>query len=207
MINFKVLAALFCCLFLVVNVNAQSLKALMIDDFEGEIIEGPAGTVDSGAGNGSFVKVSASGEIKNSGNQALKVEYDAIAGGYMWIARGNDLDVKGAACWLEKPQDINWQDYNAISFYVYGDDSKGYIAFDIKDKGSEIWRFMVENNFSGWKQIVCPFNQFFSRSDWQPGNADKNDVLDFPVKSFQFEMLPTAKGTVYFDSIELLRTE
>jgi hypothetical protein len=121
----------------------------------------------------------------------------------MWIARGFDLDAKNAA-WLIRPADIDWSKLNAISFYVYGSDSKANIAFDIKDNGYEVWRFMVEDNFVGWQKIVCPFNEFFVRGDWQPNNADKNATLDFPLKSFQFEPLPEAKGTLYFDSVELV---
>jgi hypothetical protein len=121
----------------------------------------------------------------------------------MWLARGFDLDAKNAQ-WLIKPLDIDWAKYKAISFYMYGSDSKAKIALDIKDNGNELWRFMFEDNFEGWKQIVCPFNEFFVRADWQPDNADKNATLDFPLKSFQFEPRPEAKGTVYFDDVQLM---
>lgn len=204
--GFLVMCLIFV-LFFVVSIRAEDLKGFMIDDFEGLIIGGPTGTVDFGAGNGSSVTVSASTEIKHSGSQAIKVEYDAVPGGYMWIARGFDLDVKGAACWRAKPEDIKWKDYNAISFYMYGANSRANIAFDIKDNGNEIFRFIVEDNFIGWKQIVCPFAQFFARTDWQPNNADKNSNIDFPVKSFQFEPLPESKGVLYFDDVELVLTK
>jgi len=104
-------------------------------------------------------------------------------------------------------KDIEWGKFNAISFYMYGSDSKTKIAFDIKDGGSEMWRFMLEDNFQGWQRIICPFSEFFARGDWQPDSADKNAVLDFPVKSFQFECLPEAKGSLYFDSVELVSTQ
>jgi hypothetical protein len=178
-------------------------KGLLIDDFEGKISGGPEGTVDFGAGGGSSVEVTAATDIKYSGNQSLKVAYDAVSGGYMWVARGFSLDAKNAA-WLVKPQDIDWTKFKAISFYMYGSDSQTKIAFDIKDNGNEIWRFMVEDNFKGWKQIICPFNEFFARGDWQPNDADKNAVLNFPIKSFQFEPRPVAKGMVYFDDVQLI---
>ena len=178
-------------------------KDLLLDDFEGKIIGGQDGTVDFGAGNGSTVEVVAANDIKYSGEQSLRVVYNAVAGGYMWIARGFDLDAKNAN-WLIKPQDIDWKNYNAFSFYMYGSDSKAKIAFDIKDNGNEMWRFMVEDNFKGWKRIICPFNEFFARGDWQPDSADKNASLDFPIKSFQLEPRPEAKGTVYFDYVELV---
>jgi hypothetical protein len=179
-------------------------KGLLIDDFEGVISGGPEGTVDFGAGNGSSIEVVADNKIKYSGQQSIKVTYDAVPGGYMWVARGFDLDAKNAG-WQVKPQDIDWTKYNAISFYMYGSDSQTKIALDIKDNGNEMWRFMVEDNFQGWKQVSCPFNEFFLRDDWQPNNADKNANLDFPLKSFQFEPRPEAKGVVYFDGVELTK--
>lgn len=190
-------------LFIAIPCFAQD-KGLLIDDFEGAISGGPEGTVDFGAGNGSSVEVVADNKIKYSGQQSIKVTYDAAPGGYMWVARGFDLDAKNAG-WQVLPQDIDWSKFNAISFYMYGSDSKAGITFDIKDNGNEMWRFMLEDNFQGWKQVVCPFNEFFSRGDWQPDSADKNAALDFPIKSFQFEPRPEAKGVAYFDSVELIK--
>ncbi|TAM40455.1 hypothetical protein EPN54_02660, partial [bacterium] len=164
----------------------------------------PEGTVDFGAGNGSSVAVSQATDIKNTGNQALKVVYDAVPGGYIYVARGTGLDAKNAN-WSIKPEDIKWENYSAISFYMYGTDSKEKIAFDIKDNGGEIWRFILEDNFKGWKQIICKFDKFMVRDDWQPDGADKNGKLDFPIKVFQFEPLPGSKGTLYFDTVELVK--
>jgi len=177
---------------------------LLIDDFEIPVSGGAEGTVDFGSGNGSSVEVSASKDIKNTGDQSLKVDYQALDGGYIYIARGSGLDAANAA-WSVKPSDIKWEEYSAISFYLYGTDSKAKIAFDIKDNGGEIWRFIVEDNFKGWKKVVCGFDKFFVRDDWQPQDADNNGKLDFPVKVFQFEPLPGTKGTLYFDTVELVK--
>lgn len=179
-------------------------KNVLLDDFEGTITTGPDGTADFGAGGGSSVEVEASADIKHSGNQCLKVIYNAVPGGYMWVARGFDLEAKNAA-WQVKPQDIKWDEYKAISFYMYGSDSQARVAFDIKDNGNEMWRYIVEDNFIGWREILSSFDEFFCRTDWQPANADKNGVLDFPLKNYQFEPLPESKGTFYFDAVELLR--
>lgn len=178
-------------------------KGLLIDDFEGAVSGGAEGTVDFGAGNGSSVEVTASTDIKYSGKQSLKVFYNALAGGYIYVAKGFGLDAKNSA-WLIKPENIDWKKYNAIAFYIYGSGSKAKLAFDIKDSGNEIWRFEVSDNFKGWKQLICPFAQFFARGDWQPDTADKNANLDFPIKSYQFEPLPEAKGTLYFDEVSLI---
>ncbi len=177
---------------------------LLIDDFEIVVSGAPEGTVDYGSGAGSSVEVTTVSGIKYSGAKALKITFDAVPGGYMWIARGSGTDAKNAF-WQVKPEDIKWADYKALSFYVYGSDSKARIAVDIKDKGREMWRYFIEDNFRGWKQIICNFSDFFVRGDWQPQNAEKDALLTFPLKSFQFEPLAEAKGTIYIDKAELIR--
>lgn len=176
---------------------------LLIDDFEVVVSGGPDGTFDYGSGGGSSIKVSQAEDIKYSGKQSIKVDFDAVSGGYMWVARGFGLDARNTA-WLVKTEDIDWQKYGALSFYMYGNNSGAMVAFDIKDSGNEMWRFIVTDNFKGWKKIVCPFAEFFVRGDWQPDNADKNANLDFPIKSFQFEPRPEARGQLYFDCVELV---
>jgi hypothetical protein len=179
-------------------------QALLIDDFEGVISGGPDGTVDFGSGGGSSVEVTAASEIKQSGAQVLKVNFYAVDGGHMWVARGFGLDARNSA-WLVKPEDIKWKSYSAISFYMFGNDSKADLAFDIKDSGNEIWLYMINDNFKGWKQVVCKFSDFVCRTDWQPDNADKNSRLDFPVKSYQWELRPVAQQVFYFDEVKLLK--
>lgn len=183
---------------------AQAAEALLIDDFEGEVSGGMDGTFDYGAGNGAQVAVSAAMDIKHSGDQSIQVTYDAPADGYMWVARGFGLDAARTA-WSVKNDQIAWEDYSAFSFYIYGTGSGAEIAFDLKDGGNEMWRFMFTDDTAGWKQIVAPFSSFFVRDDWQPDAADKNEELDFPVKSFQFEPRPISSGTLYFDTVELIK--
>ncbi|MCM8813608.1 MAG: hypothetical protein NC924_06715, partial [Candidatus Omnitrophica bacterium] len=81
------------------------------------------------------------------------------------------------------------------------------VAFDIKDAGAEMWRFMIDDNFTGWREVMMPFSQFFARSDWQPHNADKNGVLNFPVMSFQFEPRRPDSGEYIFDQVSVTRTK
>lgn len=179
-------------------------QAVLIDDFEFPVSGGFEGTVDFGAGNGSAVNVTAATDIKNTGAQSLKVEYDSIQDGYIWVARGFGLDAKNTA-WLVDTATIDWKSFNAFSFFMYGTNSKAQLAFDIKDSGNEIWRFMTIDDFTGWKEIVAPIAAFSLRDDWQPDNADKNAAIDFPVKSYQFEPRTIGKGTWYFDTVKLIQ--
>ena len=186
------------------NFKISEPKILVIDDFEGEI---SSMSVDYGAGSGSQIQVGASKEIKYYGEQAIRVEYEAVSGSYMWLARGYRLDVKGADRWLEKPTEIDWSKYQALSFYMYGENSGAMLAVDIIDQEFEYFRFIVKDDFSGWKKIVCPFDKFFARGDWQPAKAQTNAKLDFPVHAFQFEPRPIAKGILYFDYVHLIKRD
>jgi len=179
-------------------------ESLLIDNLEITVTGGTQGTVDFGSGGDSSVEVSSESSIKNQGDQSVKVVYDAVDGGYIWIARGTGLDASNAD-WTTEVKDIDWDKYNAISVYVYGENSGSSIAFDLKDSGSEMWRYIITDDFDGWKQIVFPFDQFYARSDWQPASADNNSQMDFPVKSYQFEPLAPGKGIFYFDQVELLK--
>ena len=176
-------------------------EVVVIDDFEGEL---NAETVDFGAGGGSAVTATASEDIVHNGNQSLKIGYTAVTDGYMWIARGYRLDVKGAAQWLVEPHNIDWPQYTSFSFYMYGENSGSQIAVDIIDAGFEYWRFMVQDDFMGWKHIVCPLEDFFPRADWQPDASDVNAELNFPVFAYQFEPRTVHRGVVYIDYIHLI---
>ncbi|MBU1113076.1 MAG: hypothetical protein KKH93_04300 [Candidatus Omnitrophica bacterium] len=179
-------------------------KEVVLDSFEGVI---SAETVDYGSSEDSLVTVGADKSLKACGEQSLKVLYDLKPSGYMWIARGYGLDVVGAALWEVVPQDVKWRSYKSISVSMYGNNSGAVVAFDIKDKGGEIFRFLLEDDFSGWKEIICPFEQFFVRADWQPETAERNQVIDFPVMSFQFEPRLPGIGTYYFDCVKLVKTK
>ncbi|MBD3263937.1 MAG: hypothetical protein GF375_02400 [Candidatus Omnitrophica bacterium] len=175
-------------------------SSFILDSFEGEV---NSSTVDFGSSRGSSVEVEAEKDIVKCGNQALKITYNLKHSGYMWVARGYGLDVEGAAAWSAAPKDIEWAKYNTISFYMYGTASGTVIAFDVKDRDGELWRFLVDDDFSGWKEIVCPFSQFFPRSDWQPDGASLNEELDFPLMSFQFEPRMPGENYLLIDCVSL----
>jgi len=180
-------------------------KTLVIDDFEGPLTGGKNGTVDFGAGNGSTVEVSADTSIKYGGSQSLRADYIAMPGGYIWIARGYGLAALNSS-WLVKPEDIDWSKYSAFAFYMYGNGSKATVSFDIHDAGQEIWRVLTKDTTKGWRRVLCPFAQFNQRDDWQPSTAVKNNRLDFPIQSYQFEPRES-QGTLHFDKVELVEKE
>lgn len=186
---------------LVLSGCRPALKPLLLDSFEGKI---DSSTVDFGSSDNSEIKVFASSDKKLCGEQSLEIAYRLEPGGYMWAARGWGLDVEGAACWLIKPADIQWQKYGAISLAMYGQESGAMYAFDLKDKGGQIWRYLIDDDFSGWKEIIISLDNFFSRTDWQPEEAEITETMDFPIKSYQFEPLLPGTREAYFDCLKLI---
>lgn len=177
---------------------------VLIDSFESEI---SSETVDYGASENSSISVDAAKDIKVCGEQSLKITYDLRPSGYMWIARGYGLDVKGAAVWEVEPKNISWKRYKAISLSMHGRNSGGVIALDIKDSGGEMWRFLLDDDFEGWKEIICPLAEFFPRGDWQPETAERNEILDFPIMAFQFEPRLPGAGVYYFDCLKVVKAK
>lgn len=188
----------------ILSACARGPDEVLFDSFEGEI---SPETVDYGSSDNSSVKVTADKSRTACGRQSLKIEYGLHPSGYMWIARGYGLDIKGAADWIVEPGQINWPSYKAISLQVYGGNTGGVIAFDIKDKGGELWRFLIDDDFTGWKEVVCPLKEFFPRGDWQPDTAQRNEKLDFPIMSYQFEPRLPGSGVFYFDCMKVTRSK
>jgi hypothetical protein len=159
--------------------EAAAPKVFVLDDFEGEIVDGK--TVDARAGGGSSVAVSADTVEKHSGAQSLKIDYDAVEGGSIYVSRA-------------VPDGIAWASYGAISFWMKGTGSGAQVALDFEDTTGEMYRCMVKDDAKTWKQAICPFPQFLALGDGQ---------LSFPIKAFRFEPLAIAKGVIYIDDVSL----
>jgi len=202
LITFAIAAAVIAGIAFAVVSNTQPQGVLKLDDFEGELVQGK--TVDAGAGNGSTVVVTAERDVvRVADTQALKIVYDAVDGGHIWIARGYGLDVEGAAQWNRAPDRIPWEKFAALRITLKGEGAGTRIAVDIKDAGGEVFRFMLKDESAAWRHVTCPFADFSPRIDWQPKDADGNGVLDFPIMSYQFEPIAISKGTLFIDTIGL----
>lgn len=172
----------------------------IIDSFEGKIMGGEKATVDYGSGAGAMVNVASAKEPVFHGRQSLKITYDVSGGGYMWVARGYNLTQKNAAQWMVLPQKIEWDNYDALVFYLYGEAGGNEIAVDLIDSGKEYWRSLIKDDARGWREVVIPFGSFSARTDWQPDSALRNNRMDFPVNVFQFEP-KTGMGTLFVDKV------
>lgn len=190
-------------LFFVTQASAQETsRVFLLDDFEGEITTGPEGTVDTGTENGSTVEVSADTQNKISGEQSLKIVYDAVTNGDIWVGRGYQLSAKSAGQWTRIPEEVGWEQYGAISFWILGEGKGTSIAFDIKDAKGRTFRFMLTDDHKIWKQVVCPFDQFEPDAG-QGVSAPEENVPVFPLLSFRFKPMAIARGAIDVDAVSL----
>lgn len=128
---------------------------------------------------GEIASVTADKTEKHSGAQSLRIDGAAESGVLFRKA---------------VPETIAWESYGAISFWMKGTGSGASIAFDLEDAAGGLFRFTVKDDTPGWRQVLCPFDQFLPRG---------NGVLTFPVRAFRFETIATASGTIYIDDISL----
>jgi len=193
-------AVLICsfCLLVGCGMNADEL---ILDNLEGEI---NSTTVDYGSAKNSSLKVEADVQNKTCGHQSLRLVYELNEDGYMYAARGYGLDALNANKWSKLPEKIDWRSYQAFRFSVYGRNN-GIVAFDIKDAGGEMWRHEFNVDFEGWKDIIIPYLEFENRKDWQPQTAILNGVLEFPLKSYQWEPKRQGENKINFDCVKLIR--
>lgn len=200
--NSRIFQALFSITLLVATIGCSNSAddGVLLDSFEGK---GTQHTIDYGSSGDTKISVSFSSEQKACGRQSLKIDYNLAKGGYMYCARGHGLDIKGALWEGPDPASIEWSSFPSLSVKVYGS-KRGAIAFDVKDSGGEMWRYIINDDFNGWQEVVVPFDMFKVREDWQPQTADGNQQLDFPIKSYQFEPKNPGEGTVYFDCVKLV---
>lgn len=180
---------------------SQYSQEVPLDSFEGAINKK---TVDFGSSKDTKIVVTAAKDKKVCGNQSLQIEYDLNPSGYMYCARGYGLNVFGSVWEGPKPPEITWDKFDGISVQVYGSKS-GDIAMDVKDGGGEMWRYLIQDDFNGWKEVFIPFFLFKVREDWQPSTADGNKILDFPIQSFQFEPRKPGPGKVNFDCVKIVK--
>lgn len=186
--------------------NRNVTKNVLIDNFEGKIA---VDTTDFGSSPNSWIKATGSSQQLKCGLKSLQIDYNLAPGGYVYCARGHDIYKrtdssswkKGNSGWEIKPDDIDWSTFDGISFYIRGD-SLSPIAIDIKDTYDQLWRFTIRKKLQGWEKITIPFEEFKTRTDWQPPKARRNNKMDFPIKTFQIEPKKQGTGTLYIDCLK-----
>ncbi|MEP7291656.1 MAG: family 16 glycosylhydrolase, partial [Chloroflexota bacterium] len=107
----------------------------------------------------------------------------------------------------------NWTAYNAVRFWLYGNDSGGVVQMDLFDNrapGSsgdtaERWYYRLTDDYTGWKQFTIPFALFQRRTDFQPNGAPDDGLGLNMVSGYAFGF-PGGVGTqiAYLDDFSLM---
>lgn len=186
--------------YFIFKTNGSKDGSLMLDSFGGEL---GLSTVACGASSDSSILVEPDTKIKSCGKQSMKVIYNLSKTGNVHCAKGYGLEVPKSR-WEISFETVDWLGYGAFSIQFYGNNS-GEVAFDLLDNGGEIYRFMILDNFKGWKEIIIPFSALKPLSDFHQQKAHGNNQIDLPIKAFQLEPMTSGKGSFNVDCVKLVK--
>ncbi|MFO7540394.1 MAG: carbohydrate binding domain-containing protein [Chloroflexota bacterium] len=90
----------------------------------------------------------------------------------------------------------DWSDYDALSFWFYGENSGTTHEFEIQTLPGDDRRAEFVDNFAGWRQIILPFNTF--------GAGGAYDVTQ--VDNWVF-VLDGTNGWLLLDNLQLVNLQ
>jgi len=102
----------------------------------------------------------------------------------------------------------NWSDYDAVSFWFYGRNSGLDITIEIQDGSDAVverFQAVFTDDYTGWRQIVLPFNTFF-RGGFQDGGAPDNGFQLTSIAAWVFP-LPIGSGSYMLDQLALVNLQ
>lgn len=192
---------------------AQDANASILADYEvAELFEGrdpynnaighaPWGDI---AGN---VELSlAQQERAGAESTVLEINYDIGAWG------GFTHALTDGASWLS----ADWSAYNAVRFWLYGNNTGGNVQVEIFDNrnpnitgdSAERWYYRIADDYEGWTEHTIEFRSFQRRTDWQPGGAPDDGLGLDEVSGLAFGF-PAGAGaqTAYLDDVQLVRLD
>ncbi len=139
------------------------------------------------------------GQSDNNQVLELKLNVKAWAG---VIHRFESADVDR---WIAR----DWRRFNSLSFWLYGNNSNTSLYVEFMDNrnpdsvtgAAELFTYTFTDNFSGWKLITIPFNEFFRKDigndapndgqglaevhGWAFGSLNTNGPISFYLDDFQ----------------------
>jgi beta-glucosidase len=171
---------------------SPALDSLLIDDFESGI---PPGFFTFGGENPAIALVPEPLPGVPGPNTALRVDYNIFSFG------GIVHDITPAQ---------DWSGFDAARFWFFGENSGNTYQFEIKDGGagpaaSELWEVFFVDDFTGWRQLVFPFDEFQIRTSFQPTGGPINGTLDLTdMFGYAFNLpIGTGPGTFLLDNVEV----
>ncbi len=190
--------------------QAQDLDARVIDDFEAaEVFAGRDGYNNAighapwGDQPGNVSLRLATMERVDVSSTVLAIDYDIGAWGGFTHAFTDGEN------WLSQ----DWRSHNALSFWLYGNNTGATIQVEIFDNrnanlnsdSAERWFYHISDDYDSWMEFSIPFRSFQRRSDWQPGGAPDDGLGLDQVSGYAFGF-PAGTGaqTAYLDDVRLV---
>ncbi|MCA9970052.1 MAG: family 16 glycosylhydrolase [Anaerolineales bacterium] len=94
----------------------------------------------------------------------------------------------------------DWSDYDAISFWFYGENSGALHEFEIQTVPGDDRRATFTDSFTGWRQIILPFHTFGAGGAYDVSQVDNwVFVLDGTIGSFKLDHLELVNLTPFAD--------
>ncbi len=189
---------------------AQDLDAQVIDNFEAaEVFAGRDGYNNAighapwGDQAGNVSLSLATMERADVSSTVLAIDYDIGAWGGFTHAFTEGEN------WLSQ----DWTSHNALSFWLYGNNTGGTVQVEIFDNRNpnlntdtaERWYYRITDDYESWMAFTIPFRSFQRRTDWQPGGAPDDGLGLDKVSGYAFGF-PAGTGaqTAYLDDVELV---
>ncbi len=172
-------------------IHAQEVDGRVIDDFEiAEVFEGRDGYNNAighapwGDQAGNVSLGLATMERADVSSTVLAIDYDIGAWGGFTHAFTDGEN------WLSQ----DWRDHNALSFWLYGNNTGGTIQVEIFDNRNpnlnndtaERWFYRITDDYDAWMVFTIPFRSFQRRTDWQPGGAPDDGLGLDKVSGYAF---------------------
>ena len=166
--------------------NAGTASLPTVADFEGDV---PSGWFKYGDG-GTTVEAVA---VTVAAGDPMAVPGQMGENGILSVT-ANVPTWAGFGAGLSPAQD--WSDYDAVSFWFYGENSGTEHEFEIQTAQSDDRRVKFSDSFTGWRQLVFPFSSF--------GAGGAYDVSQ--VDNWVFVLDGTA-GSLKLDHIQLVNIQ
>lgn len=213
-------AFLFLLAALTIVVNAQD-DGLLIDDFENGV---PLLTDQDGTAVGLVTWGSTFENVSLSARQIVPFSEMAVPGyeekADTTLAIAYNIDSWGGFThaftdgtdWIS----MDWTAYNALQFWLYGNNTGGQIQIDLFDNrnpdvtgdSAERYFYRIGDNYTGWQQFAIPFELFERRTDFQPNGAPDDGLGLDAVSGYAFGF-PANVGaqTAYLDDVKVVTVE
>lgn len=189
---------------------AQDANVSVLADFETAALFEGRDQFNNAIGHGTWGDVAGNvalslAEMERAGlsSTALEINYDIGAWG------GFTQALTDGENWISQ----DWTAYNALRFWLHGNNTGGVVQVEIFDNrnpniagdSAERWYYRIADDYDGWREFTIEFRSFQRRADWQPGGVPDDGLGLDEVSGVAFG-LPAGVGaqTAYLDDLRLV---